>query len=113
MKVGMRTPSPKKMIKARTTGRANRVVKGAVNPLYGKKGMGLVNNPKRAVYNKFYRKLTFSPMGLAMMPFYIMWNFCVLSVWFTWMCFVIMYKAIIWPVKLWKGVEYQQEDEYE
>ena len=31
-------------------------VKKAVNPFYGKKGMGYVNNPKKAVYNKIYSR---------------------------------------------------------
>lgn len=56
MKIGIRKPSVKKSIKARTTGKVKRKVKGAVNPLYGKKGMGLVNDPKKAVYNKVYNK---------------------------------------------------------
>lgn len=57
MKIGMRKPSVKKMLKARTTGRAKRAIKKAVNPLYGKKGMGLLH-PKKAVYNKVYKKTT-------------------------------------------------------
>ena len=58
MKVGFRTPSLKKSLKARTTGRAKRTVKSAINPLYGKKGMGVLH-PKKAVYNKIYKKTTF------------------------------------------------------
>ena len=58
MKVGFRTPSLKKALKARTTGRAKRAVKSAINPLYGKKGMGVLH-PKKAVYNKVYKKTTF------------------------------------------------------
>lgn len=58
MKFGFRTPSLKKSLSARTTGQANRKLKKAVNPLYGKKGMGIVNNPKKAVYNKVYNKTT-------------------------------------------------------
>ena len=54
MKIGVRKPSLKKAIKASTTGKAKRAVKKAVNPLYGKKGMGLVKNPKRAVKNAVY-----------------------------------------------------------
>jgi len=64
MKIGMRKPSIKKSIKARTTGRAKRAVKGAVNPLYGKKGMGWVNDPKKAAYNKVYNKTSFSIFDL-------------------------------------------------
>ncbi|WP_347707529.1 hypothetical protein [Clostridium sp. cel8] len=56
MKMGIRKPSIKKSIKARTTGRAKRAIKRSVNPLYGKKGMGWINNPKKAAYNKVYRK---------------------------------------------------------
>lgn len=56
----MRKPSIKKSIKARTTGRAKRAVKKAVIPGYGKKGMGWLKNPKRAAYNKVYRKTSFS-----------------------------------------------------
>ena len=60
MKIGMRTPSLKKSFKARTTGRAKRAVKSAINPLYEKKGMGYVNNPSRAIKKKVYKKTTFS-----------------------------------------------------
>lgn len=64
MKIGMRKPSIKKSFKARTTGKAKRKLKKAVNPLYGKKGMGIVNNPKKAVYNKVYKKTSFSIFDL-------------------------------------------------
>lgn len=50
--------SLKKAIKASTTGKAKRAVKKAVNPLYGKKGVGLAKNPKRAVKNAVYKKTT-------------------------------------------------------
>lgn len=64
MKFGLRTPSLKKSIKARTTGRIKREVKSAINPLYGKKGMGWINNPKKAAYNKVYKKTSFSIFDL-------------------------------------------------
>lgn len=57
MKIGFRTPSLKKTLKARTTGAAKRKVKGAVNPLYSKKGMGMLQ-PKRAIKNKIHKKTT-------------------------------------------------------
>lgn len=60
MKFGMRKPSLKKSFKARTTGKIKRKIKRTVNPLYGKKGMGYIKNPKRAVKNKIYHKTTFS-----------------------------------------------------
>lgn len=58
MKIGMRKPSLKKSLSARTKGRAKRSVKKALVPGYGKKGMGLFH-PKKAVYNKVYKKTTF------------------------------------------------------
>ena len=60
MKFGLRRPSLKKSFKARTTGRAKRAIKKALIPGYGKKGMGWIKNPKKAVYNKVYHKTTFS-----------------------------------------------------
>lgn len=64
MKIGMRKPSIKRSIKARTTGKAKRAVKKAVVPGYGKKGMGLIKDPKKAAYNKVYKKTTFSIFDL-------------------------------------------------
>jgi hypothetical protein len=60
MKFGMRTPSLKKSISARTKGRATRAVKKALIPGYGKKGMGWIKDPKKAAYNKVYNKTSFS-----------------------------------------------------
>lgn len=62
MKIGVRTPSLKKSFKARTTGRLNRTLKKSVNPLYGKKGMGYIKNPEKAIYNKVYHKVTVDPL---------------------------------------------------
>ncbi|MGC5048494.1 hypothetical protein [Micrococcus porci] len=58
MKIGLRTPSLKKSIKARTTGRAKRAIKRKVIPGYGRKGMGWLRDPKRAAYNAVYRRTT-------------------------------------------------------
>lgn len=63
MKFGPRKPSFKKSIKARTTGQLKRKVKRSINPYYGKKGMGWVRDPKRAMYNKVYHKTTFDTLG--------------------------------------------------
>ena len=60
MKFGLRTPSLKKMVKSRTTGRVNRAMKKSINPIYSKKGIGFVTQPKKAVYNKIYKKTSFS-----------------------------------------------------
>lgn len=59
MKFGLRKFSPMKSIKARTTGRLKRAIKRKINPFYGKKGMGWINDPQRAMYNKVYNKTTF------------------------------------------------------
>lgn len=59
MKFGLRTPSLKRSLKARTTGRAKRAVKKALIPGYGKKGMGWIKKPKKAAYNKVYNKTSF------------------------------------------------------
>lgn len=64
MKFGMRTPSLKKSLKGRTTGKAKRAVKKALIPGYGKKGMGWIKNPKKAAYNKVYNKTSFSLFDL-------------------------------------------------
>ena len=56
----MRTPNLNKRISARTTGKITRTMNKAVNPLYGKRGMGFINDPSKAVYNKVYNKTTTS-----------------------------------------------------
>lgn len=59
MKFGMRKPSIKRSISARTTGRAKRAVNRALIPGYGRKGMGLLTNPRKSIYNRVYRRTTF------------------------------------------------------
>ncbi len=58
--MGMRKPSIKKSISARTTGKAKRAVKKSINPMYGKKGVGFAKSPTKSVKNKVYKKTTFS-----------------------------------------------------
>jgi len=65
MKVGVRKPSIKRSIKARTTGKVKRALKSSIDPAYGKKGMGWIKNPKKAAYNSIYRKTTVSVKDLA------------------------------------------------
>ncbi|HLS00546.1 MAG TPA: hypothetical protein VK054_00970 [Beutenbergiaceae bacterium] len=60
MKFGMRKPSIKRSLKARTTGRAKRAVKRATNPVYGKKGVGFLKNPQRSAKDAVYKRTTFS-----------------------------------------------------
>jgi len=59
MKIGMRTPSLKKSLKARTTSKWKRQTKKVLIPGYGQKGIGWLKNPKKALYNKIYHKTTF------------------------------------------------------
>ncbi len=58
MKIGVRKPSIKKSISARTTGRITRAAKKSVNPFYGKKGMGLITDPEKAAKNAIYKRTT-------------------------------------------------------
>ena len=62
MKMKPRKPSLKKSFKAKTTSKMNRQIKKSVNPLYGKKGIGWINDPKKAAYNKVYNKTSFNVM---------------------------------------------------
>ena len=64
MKIGIRKPSIKKSIKAKTTAKAKRAIKKTVVPGYGKKGVGWVKDPKKAMYNKVYKKTSFSIFDL-------------------------------------------------
>ena len=48
MKIGIRKPSLKRSISARTTGKVKRTVKKSLIPGYGKKGMGWITTPKMA-----------------------------------------------------------------
>ena len=64
MKFGIRKPNLKKSIKARTTGRVKRMAKKSINPFYSKKGMGYIRNPKKAVYNKVYKKTSIGVLDI-------------------------------------------------
>lgn len=48
---------------ARTKGYGTRMIKRAIIPWYGKRGMGWVH-PMRAIYNRIYYRLTFSIFDL-------------------------------------------------
>ena len=52
MKFGIRKPSLKKSLKARTTGKLKRSVKKALIPGYGKKGMGWIRIPRKLLITK-------------------------------------------------------------
>ena len=110
MKFGVRKPSLKKSISAQTTGRAKRTFKRAVNPLYGKKGMGWVNNPKKATYNKVYQKTTVSSKGCtgcltACIYYPIYWSFLLLFLCCKWVLigiislFVLLFNCLLWIIE--------------
>ena len=65
MKMGVRKPSIKKSIAAKTTGKMNRSIKKTINPSYGKKGVGYIKNPKKAMYNQVYNRTSIGVGGLA------------------------------------------------
>ena len=62
MKVGFRKRSYKKSWSAMTSGRYKRMMKRAINPFYGRKGMGFLKNPSKALRGAVYRRTT---IGLA------------------------------------------------
>lgn len=64
MKFGMRKPSLKKSIAARTTGKIKRSIKRTLILGYEKKEMRLIKDSKKSIYNKIYKKTTFSIFDL-------------------------------------------------
>lgn len=103
MKIGIRKPSIKKSISARTTGKVKRKLKRVVNPLYGKKGMGFIKNPAKAIKGKIYRKTTVSAKNVSkglggclwaccVIPFYLMWYTLVLM----WYMMKYMVLGLVW-----------------
>ena len=57
MKFGMRKPSIKKSIAARTS--VKRYIRHSIG-VKAPRGWGWITNPKKALYNKVYRKTSFS-----------------------------------------------------
>lgn len=58
MNFGIRKPSLKKSVSARLSGAGIRKTKSLLIPGYGKKGAGMLKDPKRSIYNKVYNKTT-------------------------------------------------------
>lgn len=58
MKFGIRKPNYKARFKARTTGKLKRKMKKAVNPFYGKKGVGFIKSPSKSVQSAIYHRTT-------------------------------------------------------
>lgn len=111
MKFGIRKPSVKRSISARTTGRAKRTFKRLTNPFYGKKGMGWIRNPKKAAYNRIYNRTTVSTkkaMGCFGACFYypIYWTFMLMFYMFKFMvicavwCIILPINLFIWLFEL-------------
>ncbi len=61
MKIGMRKPSLKKRIAARTSLKRQIVHRGGLKM---PRGYGWVRNPKKYVYNKVYNRTTFDVLKL-------------------------------------------------
>jgi hypothetical protein len=64
MAFGIRKPSWKKSLKARTTGKWKRQIKRKIFPWYGRKGIGWLLHPGRALYNWVYHRTTISAWSL-------------------------------------------------
>lgn len=107
MKFGVRKINIENSIKARTTGRVKRLVKRTSNPLYGKKGMGFINNPKKAIYNKIYNKTSISAFNLFKSSNNLFYNIfiafpifvIVLGVQMLYYCYKYIFLGCIWVVK--------------
>lgn len=56
MKIGFRTPSLKKSLKARTTSKYKRQLKSAIDPTYGKKELVGLKTPKKHFITRFITK---------------------------------------------------------
>ena len=54
----------KEINKGKNNRKAKRAVKKALIPGYEKKGAGWIKNPKKAAYNKVYKKTSFGIMDL-------------------------------------------------
>ncbi len=61
MKVGIRKPSLKKMIAARTS--VKRIVRHNIG-LKAPRGFGWLTNPKKALYNRIYNRTTIDVFSL-------------------------------------------------
>lgn len=56
----LRKPSINKSISASTTGRLSKDMMRIIDPYYGKKGVGWIKNPNKALYNYIYYRTTAS-----------------------------------------------------
>ncbi len=118
MKIGLRTPSLKKSFRARTTGKYKRRLKRIVNPFYGKKGIGWITNPKKALYNRVYNRTSFSWRSLAKGSTNILYLLIVLPIklmlilaWkiMKWTFIFMAFVAVCLFVALYNGIMYLAE----
>lgn len=91
MKFGIRKPSIKKSISARTTGKIKRKLKRMTNPFYGKKGIGFIKNPVKSIKGKIYRKTTISAKSAAKGLGGCLWACCIIPFYLIWYTFVLMW----------------------
>ena len=75
MKFGFRTPSFSKRIAARTS--VKRMVRNSMG-LKAPRGMGIVTNPKKAVYNKVYNKTSRGCLVTLLMMISVLFSILVL-----------------------------------
>ena len=99
MKIGVRKPNIKKRIKARTTSKVKRLAKKSINPLYGKKGMGYIRNPKKAIYNKAYNKTSISADRFMKLTGNWFLDFFIFPFILIYYCYKYMFLSIIWLLK--------------
>ncbi len=99
MKFGVRKVNIKNRIRTRTTGKIKRKTKKMVNPFYGKKGVGYLKDPKKAVYNKVYNKTTVSKDKLFKSTGNWLADIFIFPIMFVYYCYKYLFYAIIWGIK--------------
>ncbi len=119
MKFGIRKPNIKKSIKARTTGKLKRKIKKIGNPFYGKKGVGIIKNPKKAIYNKVYNKTSINAFNMFKKSKNSFYNifialpmfFIVLSFQIVYYCYKYLFIGIMWIInKITSLIKHKKEE---
>lgn len=119
MKFGMRKPNIKKSIKARTTGKIKRTLKKAINPSYGKKGIGYIKNPNKAIYNKVYNKTSINAFKVFKKPKSFIYNILIafplflifIALEIIYYCYKYMFSGIRWVIKkICRLIKKEEED---
>ena len=119
MKIGFRKPNIKKSIKARTTSKIKRKIKKIADPLYGKKGMSYINNPKKAAYNKIYNKISINAFDVFKKSKSSLYNifialpmfFILLAIEIVFYCCKYLFIGIMWIInKITSLVKHKKEE---